>query len=82
MLLTICDQLYEDSVISQESFITWETNTDPAEQEGKGMCFLFGYCFFVKCFFFAGVALKQLTSFFTQLKENDEDLSEEDDVQQ
>ncbi|XP_063903269.1 eukaryotic translation initiation factor 4 gamma 1-like isoform X2 [Zophobas morio] len=55
LLLTICNQLYEDSIISQDSFIAWEASDDPAEQEGKG------------------VALKQLTSFFTQLKENEDD---------
>jgi translation initiation factor 4G len=55
LLLTICNQLYEDAIISQDSFIAWEVSTDPAEQDGKG------------------VALKQLTSFFTQLKENEEE---------
>ncbi|XP_063903275.1 eukaryotic translation initiation factor 4 gamma 1-like isoform X2 [Zophobas morio] len=54
LLLTICNQLYEDSVISQHSFIAWEASDDPAEQEGKG------------------VTLKQLTSFFIQLKENED----------
>lgn len=64
LLFSICNQLYEDGVFSQESFITWEQSTDPAEFEGKG------------------VALKQLTSFFTQLKENDidDENDENDDV--
>ncbi|XP_044267926.1 eukaryotic translation initiation factor 4 gamma 1-like isoform X3 [Tribolium madens] len=55
LLLTICNQLYEDAIISQDSFIAWEASTDPAEKDGKG------------------VALMQLTSFFTQLKENEEE---------
>ncbi|KAJ8913562.1 hypothetical protein NQ315_017113 [Exocentrus adspersus] len=55
LLLSICDKLYELGTFSQESFISWESSNDPAEQEGKG------------------VALKQLTCFFTQLKEVDEE---------
>ncbi|RZC05037.1 eukaryotic translation initiation factor 4 gamma 3-like, partial [Asbolus verrucosus] len=61
LLLNICNQLYEDAIISQESFIAWESSEDPAEQEGKG------------------VALKQLTSFFTQLKENEEEYGSSSD---
>lgn len=36
LLLSICDKLYEDSTFCQESFIAWESSSDPAEQEGKG----------------------------------------------
>ncbi|XP_074031198.1 eukaryotic translation initiation factor 4 gamma 3-like [Leptinotarsa decemlineata] len=59
LLLQICNCLYDMGVISEESFLAWEKDEDPAEQAGKG------------------VALKQLTSFFTQLKENDEDEEDE-----
>lgn len=36
LLLSICNQLYEDTTFCQESFIAWETSSDPAEQGGKG----------------------------------------------
>ncbi|XP_076271494.1 eukaryotic translation initiation factor 4 gamma 1-like isoform X2 [Rhynchophorus ferrugineus] len=55
LLLSICNQLYEDTIFCQESFIAWESSTDPAEQGRKG------------------VAMLQLTSFFTQLRENEEE---------
>ncbi|KAF5303054.1 hypothetical protein FQR65_LT08383 [Abscondita terminalis] len=57
LLLQIFNKLYEESVFSHESFLSWDASTDPAEQEGRG------------------VAIMQLTSFFTQLKEADEDSS-------
>lgn len=39
LLLSICTNFYENWVISSESFLTWESSTDPAEQGGKGECF-------------------------------------------
>lgn len=53
LLLKIFNTLYEDSVISHDSFLSWEKSDDPLAQENKG------------------VAVKQLTSFFTQLKETE-----------
>jgi len=31
------DTLYDEDIISEDAFYTWETSTDPAEQEGKGV---------------------------------------------
>ncbi|KAK9709826.1 eIF4-gamma/eIF5/eIF2-epsilon [Popillia japonica] len=61
-LLSICGSLFEDNIISHDSFIKWEDIDNPAEQEGKG------------------VAIMQLTSFFTQLKEADEETSSIEDA--
>ncbi|XP_069700452.1 eukaryotic translation initiation factor 4 gamma 3-like isoform X2 [Periplaneta americana] len=57
LLCQIFQVLWDDSTISNDSFIAWESSTDPAEQGGKG------------------VALKSLTTFFTALREGDEDSS-------
>ncbi|KAF2880178.1 hypothetical protein ILUMI_25979 [Ignelater luminosus] len=35
LLLDVCQHLYENNVISYESFFAWEKNTDPSEQMGK-----------------------------------------------
>lgn len=37
LLLNIFDKLYEDNIISFESFLLWETNDDVAEREGKAV---------------------------------------------
>lgn len=49
------DCLYDEDVISEDAFNKWETCTDPAEQQGKG------------------VALKSVTTFFTWLREAEEE---------
>lgn len=77
LLLSICSRLHEDGVFPQESFIAWEVSKDPAEQEGKGTTVppptsIVPFNFFLK-FCCAGVAVMQLTSFFTDLRENEEE---------
>jgi translation initiation factor 4G len=57
VLCQIFHALWDSSIISYDSFIAWETSTDPAEQAGKG------------------VALKSLTTFFTALREGEDDSS-------
>ncbi|XP_044751376.1 eukaryotic translation initiation factor 4 gamma 3-like isoform X2 [Coccinella septempunctata] len=37
LLLSILNKLSEDSIFAQESFLSWESSKDPAEQEGKGV---------------------------------------------
>merc|ERR1719282_1785407 len=37
LLHTIFEKLYDEDVISEEAFMNWENNDDPAEQEGKGV---------------------------------------------
>ncbi|KAJ8897596.1 hypothetical protein PR048_002945 [Dryococelus australis] len=49
--------LWDENVVSSESFIAWEKSTDPQELNGKA------------------VALKSLTTFFTALKEAEEESS-------
>ncbi|XP_043477588.1 eukaryotic translation initiation factor 4 gamma 3-like isoform X1 [Leptopilina heterotoma] len=46
LLLNIFDKLCEDNVISFESFISWETNDDAAEREGKAVALKALTCFF------------------------------------
>jgi len=45
LLHNIFEKIYEDEVISDESFINWEKNNNPKESEGKGValksCFQF-----------------------------------------
>lgn len=36
LLLSICNKLYDGGIFSQEGFLAWEANQNPAEQEGKG----------------------------------------------
>ncbi|XP_049821977.1 eukaryotic translation initiation factor 4 gamma 3 isoform X3 [Aethina tumida] len=45
LLLSICTNFYENWVISSESFLTWESSTDPAEQGGKGVALMQLTCF-------------------------------------
>ncbi|XP_078697103.1 eukaryotic translation initiation factor 4 gamma 3-like [Branchiostoma floridae x Branchiostoma belcheri] len=45
--------LYDEALISEEAFFAWESNTDPAEQEGKA----------------SALAHKSVTVFFTLLRE-------------
>lgn len=74
LLLAFCDALYQGGIFAQDSFISWESSTDPAEQEGKGLWHL-DLIFYVLdvLVMVSGVAVKQLTSFFTQLKEVEEE---------
>ncbi len=37
MLQQIFNTLYDQDVLSEETFDAWEKCTDPAEQEGKGV---------------------------------------------
>jgi len=37
LLHSIFEKMYDDDVLSEESFMLWEKNNDPAEQEGKGV---------------------------------------------
>lgn len=37
LLHSIFEILYEDDIIGDEAFLSWETNSDPAKQEGKGV---------------------------------------------
>ncbi|XP_078696975.1 eukaryotic translation initiation factor 4 gamma 1-like isoform X4 [Branchiostoma floridae x Branchiostoma belcheri] len=37
LLRMFFDTLYDEDVISEDAFYAWESNTDPAEQEGKGV---------------------------------------------
>jgi len=37
LLHSIFELLYNEDVITEEAFCNWETNKDPAEQEGKGV---------------------------------------------
>jgi len=37
LLHSIFERLYDEDIISEEGFQAWEKNTDPAEQEGKGV---------------------------------------------
>lgn len=37
LLHTIFEKLYDNDIISGDSFQAWEKNTDPAEQQGKGV---------------------------------------------
>jgi len=37
LLHSIFEKLYDDDIISEEAFNLWEKNTDPSEQEGKGV---------------------------------------------
>lgn len=37
VLRTLFDTLYDEDIISEDAFNHWEKNTDPAEQEGKGV---------------------------------------------
>lgn len=37
LLHTIFEKLYDNDIISGDSFQSWEKNTDPAEQQGKGV---------------------------------------------
>nr|XP_022920525.1 eukaryotic translation initiation factor 4 gamma 3 isoform X3 [Onthophagus taurus] len=62
LYLSAFSTLYDDTILSHDSFLKWETSTDPAEHDGKG------------------VALKQLTSFFTNMKEIDDDTSSTDEA--
>ncbi|XP_063235143.1 eukaryotic translation initiation factor 4 gamma 1-like isoform X2 [Bacillus rossius redtenbacheri] len=60
LLCQIFQILWDENIISSDSFITWEKSSDPQELNGKA------------------VALKSLTTFFTALKEADDDSSCED----
>ncbi|KAI7795113.1 eukaryotic translation initiation factor 4 gamma 3 isoform X1 [Triplophysa rosa] len=55
LLRMFFDCLYDEDVISEDAFNKWETSTEPAEQQGKG------------------VALKSVTTFFTWLREAEEE---------
>jgi translation initiation factor 4G len=57
LLCQIFQSLWDNGILSNETFIAWEVSSDPAEQAGKG------------------VALKSLTTFFTALREVDEESS-------
>ena len=35
VLRTLVDTLYDEDIISEESFKNWEKSKDPSEQEGK-----------------------------------------------
>lgn len=37
LLHSIFERLYDEDIISEEGFQSWEKNSDPAEQEGKGV---------------------------------------------
>jgi len=37
LLHSIFEILYEDDIIGDDAFLNWETNSDPAKQEGKGV---------------------------------------------
>ena len=37
LLHTLFEKMYDYDVISEESFLSWEKNDDPAELEGKGV---------------------------------------------
>jgi len=37
LLHSIFEILYDDDILSEEAFMAWEKNNDPAEQEGKGV---------------------------------------------
>jgi len=37
LLHSIFEILYEDDIIGDDAFLSWETNSDPAKQEGKGV---------------------------------------------
>ena len=37
LLHSIFEKVYDDDVLSEEAFMAWEKNDDPAEQEGKGV---------------------------------------------
>lgn len=37
LLRMFFDCLYDEDVISEDAFYTWETSKDPAEQQGKGV---------------------------------------------
>jgi len=37
LLHSIFEKVYDDDVLSEETFMAWEKNNDPAEQEGKGV---------------------------------------------
>ncbi|PSN41963.1 hypothetical protein C0J52_06437, partial [Blattella germanica] len=57
LLCQIFQLLWEDGLITPDSFLAWQDSSDPHEQAGKG------------------VALKSLTTFFTALREGDDDSS-------
>ncbi|XP_046742557.1 eukaryotic translation initiation factor 4 gamma 3-like isoform X2 [Diprion similis] len=57
VLLQIIEKLWEDSIISYDAFLAWESNKDPTTLAGKS------------------VAIMALTSFFTSLKEADDESS-------
>ncbi|XP_055935890.1 eukaryotic translation initiation factor 4 gamma 3-like isoform X2 [Argiope bruennichi] len=62
LLHQIFDVLYDDDVISDESFKEWEQSDDPNEAEGKG------------------VAVHSVKSFFTWLREPEEETEEMNSV--
>lgn len=37
LLLKIMNKLSENNILSNEAFVAWETNSDPAEREGKAV---------------------------------------------
>jgi len=37
LLHTIFERLYDNDIVSEDGFQSWEKNDDPAEQEGKGV---------------------------------------------
>lgn len=37
LLHLIFEKVYDDDILSEEAFMEWEKNNDPAEQEGKGV---------------------------------------------
>ena len=36
MLLTFFNTLYDEEVITEDSFVTWKNDNNPSRQEGKG----------------------------------------------
>ena len=46
VLKVLFDVLYDEDVISEQTFFKWETSDDPAESEGKGVALLSVHSFF------------------------------------
>lgn len=70
LTVQLFDHLWESSeVISNAGFLKWETNSDVAEQEGKGLSFLLSFIFFLFLFLFFFHFLS-LSFFFSFLPSN------------
>lgn len=37
LLRTFFDKLYDEDVVKEDAFYSWESSKDPAEQQGKGV---------------------------------------------